>query len=320
MIEAINRIDLAVLSVSLKAEVTREIRWNSFPGSVIHGIIGFHLKELSCVVKHRNCKKCYLSHFCAHGMIYESPMPSDSKRMKLYPQTPHPIRIIVYPWDRTCLVEGEEFEIGISLYGRAVANHLMIMMSLEKALKEGIGRVHRGERGTARILSLRDGISGDSTNWAHLKTNYQNVACPKPLGEIADGASPKNIGLSVRSPLKIVVNGRVSFKPDLRDITSNLLRRLGNLSFFFGENELELDHKGILAEAERTLIESRLKRVEAIRYSSRQEKTISLSGVVGEMHFRNCPPAISKLLHMGQFTGLGKGTTMGLGDYGLKMQ
>ncbi len=305
-------ITLPLISAMIKAEVTREIRWNSFPGSVIHGIIGFRLKDISCVAPHRNCKKCFLAESCAYGVIYESLTPPDAERMKLYPQTPHPVRITVYPWDKPILTEGESFEIRITLMGKAISNFLSVLLSLESGLTGGVGRKHGGERGTAEILSVQDSITGENRDWASLKHNYANILCSDPLTGLVINSD--SINLNFTSPLKVVTNGKANFKPTFRDITSTLCRRLGNLSYFFGE-ELNIDYKGMLSTAAQLPFDSSLKRARAIRYSSRQEKTINISGVVGEMRIENCPNDLYRLLHVGQYVGAGKSTTMGLGDY-----
>jgi hypothetical protein len=78
---------LPVLSVVINVKAISNIVWNSFPGSVVHGL-SIPSQGIACVVKHRDCKKCFLTSSCAYGMIYESPVPPDSKRMRLYPQRP----------------------------------------------------------------------------------------------------------------------------------------------------------------------------------------------------------------------------------------
>ena len=309
---------LPVLSVVINVKAISNIVWNSFPGSVVHGIIGFRLKELSCVVKHRDCKKCFLTSSCAYGMIYESPVPPDSKRMRLYPQTPHPIRVTVYPWDKPITAAGDTFEIGITLYGKTATNLLVVLMSLGKGLEEGVGRAQNENRGKAKILKISDRLSGASIPWEKLKNDYHNIAEPRELSEISAGMRLDDVVINFGSPLKITVNEKITFKPQPRDIAANLLRRIGNLSAFYGESEIEPRANDLIGVAEKVEFSSNLKRIEAIRYSSRQSKTISMSGALGSMIIKSCPAELAKLLKMGEYIVVGKGTTMGLGDYRLE--
>jgi len=315
MRDIFNSLDLPILSASIKARVTRDIRWNSFPGSVVHGVLGFKLKNLSCVVSHRNCRRCYVVHTCSYGTIYESPLPPDTKRMRLYPQAPHPIRIAVYPWDRPELKTSETFEVVIVLMGKAVTNSLLLILSLDGALKEGVGRKYGGERGRAEIISLKDRISGKEKEWKDLKDDYSDFISAVALKNLKRSKKAGDIAVHIRSPLKIITDGKSNFNPSLRDITSTLLRRLSNLSYFYNEKEIPLDYQSLLSKAESSPYSSEFKKVGAIRYSSRQSKTISMGGITGKMTIESCVPEISALLDVGVHIGLGKGTTMGLGDY-----
>lgn len=315
---ALDGFSLSFVSLSITAKTNSRIVWNSFPGSVIHGIIGFRLKELSCVVKHGDCKKCHLVHSCAYGTIYESPVPPNSKRMKLYPQTPHPIRITVYPWDKPFLKAGETFEIGVILYGRAVSNLLMVLLSLDTGLQAGVGRVVNGQRGLATMVEVADSIDKSALPWEVLKKRYHAPAETRNLSEVLSQKYDGDLKLRFVSPLKIAVNEKISFNPRPRDIAVNLIRRIGNLSAFFGGGEYNQEVTELIAEAESVEYSSTLKRIAAIRYSSRQSKTISMSGALGEMIIRNCPADLARILAMGKYTGIGKGTTMGLGDYRLE--
>ncbi len=315
MINADNISRLPILSLIVNVEATADIVWNSFPGSVIHGIIGFRLKDLSCVVKHRDCQKCFLAQTCAYGLLYESPVPPDSKRMRLYPQTPHPIRITVYPWDKPVLAAGDTFDIGITLYGKAAAYSLMVLLSLEKSLAEGVGKAKANSRGKAGILKISDSLGNCSISWEELKIEYRNIAEPRQLSEISAGGHSGNVTLNFRSPLKITVNEKITFRPQPRDIAANLLRRIDNLSAFYGQSQIDSQAYDLIGVAENVEYASSLKRIEAIRYSSRQKKTISLSGALGSITIRSCPPELTRLFKMGEYIGIGKGTTMGLGDY-----
>jgi len=318
MNDILDSIQLPVFSVSIEAKVTREVRWNSFPGSVIHGVLGFNLKNLSCVVPHRNCKKCYLIHSCPYGTVYESPLPPDTKRMRLYPQAPHPLRIAVYPWHKPVLKTGDTFEVIIVLFGRAVTNSLLVLLSLEAGLREGVGRKYKGERGRADLAALKDRISGAEEKWCIVKEDYPNSVCSASLRNLQHPRPARDVTLLFKSPLKVITDGKPNFDPNVRDMVSSLLRRVSNLSYFYNGKEVPFEYENLLSTAESLHYSSEFKKVGAIRYSSRQSKTISMGGITGKMAIKDCDPEISALLGMGAHVGLGKGTTMGLGDYSVE--
>ena len=67
-------------------------------------------------------------------------------------------------------------------------------------------------------------------------------------------------------------------------------------------------------------IRSGFNRVEQIRYSSTQNQRIEQDGIVGWMSLEGAvDDDVFRLLHVGTVIGLGKGTTMGLGQLALEV-
>lgn len=308
-------LDLRVLTFALGAKVTRDIHWNSFPASVVHGVLGMFLKDLTCVVAHRNCKKCYLVSSCPYGVIFESPVPEGATRMRKYPQTPHPIRIVVTPWNTPVAREGETFHVRITLVGASTEHLLSLLLAIDTAFVAGVGRRHGGDRGSAEIREIRDLHTGAIWDWSELKVVYEPPIRPMALNEYASSNPASSVSLTFNTPLRIVTNGRINFRPGTRDLIAGLLRRIANLQYFFGGSEWDADFTRILEEADRLTPSSQIERVPARRYSSRQKAELSLSGISGMMTFPDCPPEIVALFQMGEPLGLGKGSTFGLGDY-----
>lgn len=306
--------ELPLTSLTVKAVITRDIAWNSFPGSVIHGVLGYNLKELTCVASHRNCGRCFLVADCPYGMIYESPLPTGTQRMRLYPQSPHPLRLTIDPWNGSNTQEGECFTIGLTLFGRATTCGLLMLLSLEKAFQDGLGRKYKGDRGHARIIEVRDDLSGVSHDWGEPKNNFGQAANLRVLKDLIPGKFSSAVKISFQSPTKIITNEKVNFQPTVRDIVSSIMRRLGNLVYFHGGREMKLNYEAIIAKAENVSAEYALKRVRAVRYSGRQEKKIDISGIAGEITITNCPDELAAVLYAGHYIGIGKGTTMGLGE------
>jgi len=315
--ETLKQVDLPFTAAEIRVRVTRRIVWNSFPGSVVHGVLGMNLKERSCVVTHRHCSKCFLVQSCQYGALFESKVPEGAERMRLYPQTPHPVRVSVFPWDSPSAEEDSELRIRLYLYGNAVISSLSCLLSLEKALNEGVGRKHGGMRGRGQILTVCDLVSGNISNWDELKLKFYTPVQALPLGDLVKERHESSLSVEFDSPTKLTVGGNISFDPGLRDVVAALLRRISNLQYFYNHVELDLPFKEILDSADSLDFVSDLRRVQARRYSSRQQKSLSVSGVMGSLSVEDCPEIFSNLLLMGQYLGVGKNTTMGLGSFKL---
>ena len=105
----------------------------------------------------------------------------------------------------------------------------------------------------------------------------------------------------------------MNFEPTLSDLVSNLCRRLANLEYFFGDGDGVIDRREVLDQADEAEAEIEVAKEPAIRYSARQKATVAVSGFVGHVDVPACPAELACVLQQGQYTGLGKGTTMGLG-------
>ncbi len=120
--------------IHLKAENPRELPRHLF--SPLRGTIGAQLKKLSCVARrYETCLACPLNQHCAYGYIFETPRPSETSRMKLYPYLPHPFAI-------TPLFSASsgELKLGLTLVGRAIQYFPHFILAIEAAAKRGLGR------------------------------------------------------------------------------------------------------------------------------------------------------------------------------------
>ncbi len=313
-------LNFPTLSAHIAAVAESDIEWNSFPGSVIHGVLGFELKRMSCVTPDGICRNCCLSSACPYGLIFESPLPPNAQRMKLYPQMPHPIRIVVHPWDRIALVKGQSFDVRITLVGKATAFCLLVLLALDKGFSEGIGKKIGSRRGIAKITTVADIFNnGIRRPWNQLKEKYINSLKAVLLKDhsLTDAG---NLVIDFLSPTKIITDSRQNYYPEARDLLSTLIRRISNLAHFYGGLSPELDFAGMLDSAEALKTEVEFKKIPAQRYSSRQKKAIDIEGIVGTITIYDCPPEIGSIFKAGQFLGIGKGTTMGFGDYKLRLE
>ncbi len=101
------------------------------------------------------------------------------------------------------------------------------------------------------------------------------------------------------------------------DWFGNTLRRLSLLSEFHEDQPIQADFAGLMQAAKGVVLQySDLRWVEQTRHSARQGTDMKLGGLVGDIHVM--PSALEPFwpyLWLGQFTHIGRATTMGLGRY-----
>ena len=103
------------------------------------------------------------------------------------------------------------------------------------------------------------------------------------------------------------------------NLFKNLLRRLSMLSYFHTDTPLETDFAGLSRAADAVPVaRNELSWRDWTRYSSRQQTSMQMGGLVGEVEFE-APDwnPFWPYLWLGQWTHAGKGTSMGLGRYSI---
>lgn len=99
-------------------------------------------------------------------------------------------------------------------------------------------------------------------------------------------------------------------------LVRNLLRRVSLLSAVHGSAPLELDYRGLIAEAASVAtVKSDLQWCDWDRYSNRQQTKMTLGGFVGEVVY--CGEKASEylpLLAAGELLHVGTGSAFGLGE------
>jgi hypothetical protein len=76
----INHFKLAQFQFFLKAQ--DRIRLPAYKGSTLRGGFGYAFKKIVCVNKEKICESCMLKQKCAYSYIFETPPPSDTKKMR----------------------------------------------------------------------------------------------------------------------------------------------------------------------------------------------------------------------------------------------
>jgi len=310
---------LQMLEVVIELEAESPIIWNSFPGSVVHGALGFTVKRRCCVTKDGNCEGCDFQNGCVYTKLFESRTPIDSSRMRKYPRIPPGLRLTINPSVNKQIRQGDILTLGLILFGNTADTITSLLLSIEDAFRQGIGRkTVKDERGKAFIRTIK-AVSGNEFLLSDIDFTGQ---FPIPATKWSDIEIPlsKSICLNFTSHARIVSNGKVSGNPTFRDIFSTVLRRVTNIAYFYCDVEFDIDFKALLEKANLVEVESHFHRTDLSRYSARQRNKIDLDGITGEFTIHDCPEEILPWLAIGSRLGIGKNTSMGMGCYNLSKE
>jgi len=264
-----------------------------YPGSAWRGAFGHSLKRLICVFRQGDCSNCPLSQSCTYVTIFEAHLTASSPRGTPSPYTLHP----VCNEDTTC--------INITLIGeKAFANFPFVLHALRTAAERGVAHArYRFER-----VEQFDG--------QHWKVSASR---PEPLHVIPNFPASR-LAIKTITPVRFKHKGAF-VTPD--SITFELWvralrRRIASLTVSWGDEGVIscLDEHTDVGGWETGAFRWQ----ETDRYSGRQKRTMKMGGVHGVFTISSHQgKQLWPMLWLGQWTHIGKLTTMGLGRYEMEV-
>lgn len=310
---ALGRIRLLRLGVVLRS--AGEARLPRWLGSTIRGAFARSLKRISCALRHEECTTCLLRERCVYSVLLETPRPAGLDRLRGQPRLPHPL-VLTPPGPRDDpWREGDELELGLTLFGKATEHFPYVIAAIQEAGREGLGR----GRAVFELVSVRATPFGRDPIGIFRAGEPLGQVEPFSLdGVVAAGEPGDRVTLRLLTPTRLATGGRLTRSPTLEVFVRSLLTRALAMLIHDGEG-LDLDIEGITAVA-RTVETARsdLRLVKLTRQSTRQRKLIPLDGMMGELTFEGgAVGELWPLLRAGELLRVGGGTVFGLGQYAI---
>ena len=287
------------------------IRLPKYSGSAWRGAFGHALKKTVCVVRNTPCNQCLLKNVCAYSYIFETPPPAATEKMRKYTATPHPF-VMHFPNK-----SGQEttYTLDITLFGHGQRFFPYVVHALQAAGQEGIG----GHRQAFVLQSIDDvDFQGNiQTIYEHGELYPQRQASSPPIPPM-----PPQIELTFHSPLRIKHQHKNLSTDDFNfgAFFSTLLRRISMISYFHTDTPLETEFAKLTAQARTvSFAHQQLDWYDWTRYSSRQQTEMNMGGVMGSVFLDTYGlEDFWPYLWLGQWTHVGKGTSMGMGAYSIR--
>lgn len=280
----------------------------AYPGSMWRGAFGHALRALACLTRQPTCDGCLLKGQCAYAYLFETPLPDDAEKMRLYTAAPHPFVL------RPVLgANGSPVMLDVILMGRGTEYVHLIVEALARAAADGVGSARVPLR-LEQILQKPDPSQDEWTLVGRMREFR-----PLPTRPLHAGESPGSVRIEIEHPLRLRIDNR-EVRPDaftFGHFFSNLLRRISMLQYFHTSTPLETDFASLTATAHTVAIRNPALRWHAWnRYSSRQQKKIAMDGLVGsfDVDLRGAAE-LWPYVWLGQWVHAGKGAVMGLGYY-----
>jgi hypothetical protein len=81
---------LALSRYELRLQARQSASLPAFLGSTLRGAFGHALKEVVCMMSHRDCSHCLVADRCIYPYLFETPVPAHLPQLRGQQQAPHP--------------------------------------------------------------------------------------------------------------------------------------------------------------------------------------------------------------------------------------
>lgn len=288
-------IEYIIIDYKLKFE--DDILWNRNPNFIFRSVLGYQLKNLTCVLKKNKCETCMLNSSCVYANFFETPITKDKTYLLGRNKAPHPFSINVDLQGKNEAIIQIVF-IGIS------RNYIpYITLAIEKAGEKGVSKsrtkyeiiniTHNGIPFVFDIKRLKDQVNTWPSNLNNL--NFDTI--------------------EFVTPCRIKKQGHYINQITIDNLINAIERRIQILDSLYGDGKFEIDNSQ--REIEGSVINQ--KWIDLNYYSSRQKEAMKIGGVVGSLKINNPITEYQKqIIYASEIFNVGKNISMGLGNVKLK--
>jgi hypothetical protein len=338
------------------ARVQQPLTLPDYAGSLLRGQFGAALRHVACMTRQPTCPGCPLIQSCLYTRIFESPPPpKGSHALQDFSQIPNPYIIEPPTPGARVLDADDDLVFHLVLVGHATQQLALIIFALQRALHQGL--THQRVPVDLLQVDLVDAAGGTQPVWMIEQQTLRDHLAEVSLDDIktiADSAYPirargqndHEVTLTIQTPLRLQQQGRPLGIGQLTPhaLIATLVRRVALLMDFHagpgrptgpGSSSpipvspvgaaVSTGTWGKAARAVSHLAGQLTDRQELhwfdwIRYSSRQQQSMTLGGVLGRWTLQGDTDTLAQIrpwLWLGQWLHVGKNATMGLGQYQL---
>jgi len=268
------------------------------------------------------CADCPLMKGCPVSSLV-APLRDERPRIRDVPR-PFAIRPpINHP---TSLLRGDSFTFGLTIFGSRLELFPYVVMALQAMGHMGIGqrvKDHGWQRGRFEIgeVQVANVLSGEAKTVVSAEsTKITFPDLPTTWADAERSASTMRgdrVALRLLTPLRLKANRQFMERPLLQPLVERLLERHDFLAMEYDgtpfEKEERLQLIALAAQIEIAHSETRWTNLRS--YSCRQQKGMSIGGIMGTVIYRGELSPLLPLLVWGTVIQAGKATTKGNGVY-----
>ena len=310
-------INLNAVRLAFRFVVQSDMDLGEFPGNTIRSGLGAKLRALVCVTKQAACQGCALAQQCAYPQLFEAGFSGNG--VSGFENAPKPYVIHLREGMKRRWRPGEELVFELVLLGPAVAYAPHLVYALDEVGKTGLGTGWKTGKGRYDLVEVAT-IDQRGAQVLLTAPDKKLTALPeaRPVADLLEhvDAHPDSCRLHFVTPLRLRKRGRWIGTRDLEanHLVESIRRRVEVLAMIYGD-AVQL---GPAQSFQDIRVGTRkLRRQSQERYSSRTKSSMPMDGLLGEIELKGAWQRLYPLLQLGELLHIGKGATMGMGQYEL---
>jgi len=298
------RPQLPMARLGFEAELASQEHGLRYLGPSIRGLFGLVLKELVCIVPHRDCSRCRLRAACPFTRIFDGVPVRKDVAFSTLDSAPQPFVLGVAPpgaWYGT----PEQLQWSVTLFGEAARWAPFMIEAFLRSGERGIGP----RRVPFRLIRVSDVLSGE-TVFDHAS---EFIRQPCQVNAVS-GVRPQDgvVRWHFRTPLHLRHHGRVQRRPTPLDLIIAGRRRFTAMVALHGSG---VPLAGVCFEPSAfQCVAEELRDWHLWRHSSRQLQRMDLPGILGWMDVEGPWSQVGEWIEAINCTHMGKHATFGYGS------
>lgn len=306
----------------LTLEALEDMDLPHYLGSTLRGGFGAIFRKLACPGSRLGGKECPLPQQCPYHLIFEPFPPPDAPVLRNLEEIPRPFVLAPPAISERVYPAGATFSFDIILIGKAIPFLPYFIVAFKELGNQGLGRERKKFR--LKRIDLLDPLHNNeepiyTVEDELVRTKEAKVTladCRNLTASLLNDGNPTTLRLAFLTPTRLKHQGHLVDTPEFHIVFRSLLRRLSALALFHCGTKLDVDYRGLIAQAQQIqLAHNEMKWVDWERYSSRQKERMLFGGLVGQVAYAGDFRPFLPYLLFGQWTHVGKNTTFGLGRY-----
>jgi hypothetical protein len=314
--------DVPYLRLTVTLRALALARLPPFLGSTLRGAFGHALRRTVCAMRpDQPCASCRLRRACVYPRIFETFVegtPPPLLRGLTSSPRPYVFETRFEPRsepgnERRDVAPGDPLEFDLLLIGQAVDLQTYVLLAVERMAASGLG-VSRSPFELVRAEAPAPGggrlILFQGNRATGLAAPPSFCLGPDGLGSLEEGRAT----IRLLTPLRLQERGHLSETLDFRALTLAMLRRTLELAWFHVPGaEVDWTFRPLLDRAAAVGAIPDLAWHDWDRYSNRQQRKVTLGGLLGTLELEGDLAPLAPLLRAAEILHVGKGATLGLG-------